>query len=382
MTVPRGPVFELQSIGRSSRMLPSLLDSEFTRFVSSGRAAISLALRLLEIGPGDQVMVPTYHCPTMISPIIASGAEPCFYPIHADAAPNLEFIDANRPPNAKAILVAHFFGRPQRMSEIRAYCDKRNIALIEDCAHALYGSSDGRAVGSWGDVAIGSLTKFFPLSHGGLIASRKLSVDRLDLHSPGMLAQVKAVVDILEIRSRYGSQTEKGMFGRAFLGLKNVLHGRTKTPPNYLATPDDSVFAFDAAAATMSPAWVCRALTGLTSDAYVIGKRQQNYQRFASRLSGKNGMSPLFSDISQNTAPYVFPLQVDSPSAAYRALREADIPVFRWDWQWPQTPDLPDDHGKRWASSVLQFPCHQSLTEESIDYVCRAIEEQCLPGNR
>ena len=148
--------------------VPCILDHPVTVYTSSGRAAIALALRELRIGRGDRVLVPTYHCPTMIAPVAASGATPLFFPIDAGGTPRIESLATNDDlSGVRAMIAAHYFGLPQPMARIRRFCDERNIALIEDCAHAMFGQADGRPVGSWGDYAIASLTKFLPTTEGG-----------------------------------------------------------------------------------------------------------------------------------------------------------------------------------------------------------------------
>jgi dTDP-4-amino-4,6-dideoxygalactose transaminase len=75
----------------------------------------------------------------------------------------------------RAIVVVHYFGLPQPMTAIRRFCDERTITLIEDCAHALFGKADDQPVGSIGDYAIASLTKFLPTSDGGCLVGKRRS---------------------------------------------------------------------------------------------------------------------------------------------------------------------------------------------------------------
>ncbi|MBK6602109.1 MAG: DegT/DnrJ/EryC1/StrS family aminotransferase [Betaproteobacteria bacterium] len=80
--IPRLPVFGWDTFsGVKPASVPSILDHANLIFTSSGRASIYQALRMLSIGPGDSVLVPTYHCPTMIAPIYKLGAAHVFYPI-------------------------------------------------------------------------------------------------------------------------------------------------------------------------------------------------------------------------------------------------------------------------------------------------------------
>jgi aspartate/methionine/tyrosine aminotransferase len=75
--LPRLPVLGWAAFaGERQAPLPSVLDQRNVLFTTSGRAAIALALRALGVAPGDRVLVPTYHCPTMIAPVVSTGADP------------------------------------------------------------------------------------------------------------------------------------------------------------------------------------------------------------------------------------------------------------------------------------------------------------------
>src|SRR5262245_35415206 len=176
-----------------------VLDAPHCRYTISGRAAISLALHVIGAVPGNKVLVPTYHCPTMIAPIGHSDLQPMFYPVTVEGAPDLTWLGRVDLTGVRAMLAAHYFGLPQPMSAIRAFCDTHGIALIEDCAHAFFGVSDGRPVGTWGDCAIASLTKFFPVPEGGLIVSSTRPLDMLYLTPRSLQDQVKAALDAVEI---------------------------------------------------------------------------------------------------------------------------------------------------------------------------------------
>jgi hypothetical protein len=98
-----------------------------------------------------------------------------------------------------------------------------------------------------------------------------------------------------------------------------------------------------------------------------ISRRRSRYEQFARRLSGVRGLRPLMPNLPVDCAPYVFPLWVDEPEPGYAYLRDHRMPVSRWDWLWPGTPELVGDHGRKWAHHVLQLACHQDLTETEVD---------------
>src|SRR5204863_9786477 len=90
LALPRLPFFGWSAFAGPKRSsVPCIVDRPDVVFTRSGQAAIGLALRDLDAGPADYVLVPTYHCPTMIAPVAAVGARPLFYPIDVAGAPRI-----------------------------------------------------------------------------------------------------------------------------------------------------------------------------------------------------------------------------------------------------------------------------------------------------
>jgi len=129
--VPALPLASWQMFSHGTTPRPdTILSAEHTCFTTSGRAAIALGLELLGVGPGHKVLVPTYHCPTMIAPIVKLGGSPLFYPLTSSGAPDLEYIQQHDEHPVTAMLVPHYFGLPQPMTKIR-----RLLRRTPDCAH-------------------------------------------------------------------------------------------------------------------------------------------------------------------------------------------------------------------------------------------------------
>jgi perosamine synthetase len=123
---PRLPVFGWATwSGKKSSVLPCLLDHEQLVYTTSGRASILLAMEQLGVGPGVKVLMPTYHCPTMIAPVDELGAQTVFYPVTTSGAPDMQWLARLDNRDIKVMLAAHFFGLPQPMAAIRAWCDER-----------------------------------------------------------------------------------------------------------------------------------------------------------------------------------------------------------------------------------------------------------------
>ncbi|MGH8640148.1 MAG: DegT/DnrJ/EryC1/StrS family aminotransferase [Burkholderiales bacterium] len=372
---PRLPVLGWAAFsGKRTAPLPSVLSARFRRYTTSGRAAISIALRALGIKAGDKVLVPTYHCLTMIAPVVRYGAEPVFYPITATGSPDPEWLRRAATTGARAMLATHYFGIPQQMSSLRAYCDSRGMALIEDCAHAFFGISEGTAVGSWGDVAIASLPKFFPVPEGGVIVSAARSLAALELAPCDWRQEVRAAADAIEIGAAHSrfpgiNAPLRGVFGVK----KRWRHSHARSGAAEGGHVESDGMAPDPRLDSLRPVMAARWIVNWVRQARIVENRRRNYAALASGLSGLDGARALRFDLPEGAAPYVFPLQVGNPAASYHRLRSAGIPIFRWDQIWPGTPVLDGDHGLEWSRQVYQLGCHQDLSQRDIETMAATV---------
>jgi perosamine synthetase len=140
---------------------------------SSGTAAIHLALNVLDLQEHDEVIVPDF---TMISPVLAvlaCGAIPV--PIDADETWNIDpdTIERAITKKTRAILVVHTYGHPARIDRIVDIARRNNLRVVEDAAEALGARAFGRAIGSFGDLAIFSFyaNKVLTTGEGGMVVT-------------------------------------------------------------------------------------------------------------------------------------------------------------------------------------------------------------------
>jgi dTDP-4-amino-4,6-dideoxygalactose transaminase len=143
--------------------------------VSSGTAALHLALLSLGIQKGDEVILPSFVCSAPFHAVSYTGAAPVIADIDRLTF-NIDPRDlpARINPKTKAIIVPHMFGMTADMDEICAF----GIPVIEDCAHSLGGRYKGSSNGSFGDISIFSFyaTKMIASGEGGLILSNSESI--------------------------------------------------------------------------------------------------------------------------------------------------------------------------------------------------------------
>lgn len=132
---------------------------------NSGTDALYLALRALEIGPGDEVITTPFTFIATAEVISVVGAKPVFVDIDAQTF-NLDLtkLEAAITKQTKAIIPVHLFGQPMDMSELMAIASRHKIAVIEDCAQAVGADWAGSKVGSMGHMGCFS---FYPTKNLG-----------------------------------------------------------------------------------------------------------------------------------------------------------------------------------------------------------------------
>jgi perosamine synthetase len=378
--IPSVPVLSLAAFtGGRRAALPSLLDDADVRLVTSGRIAIGLALRALGIKPGDVVLVPAYHSPSMVPPAHWCGATVAFYRMRPDTAPDLADVEAKiAAGNVKAILATHFFGIPHDLAPLRALCDRHGIGLVEDCAHCFFGTRDGVAVGSTGDYAIGSTMKFFPIYEGGCLVSRRHRLSVV-LHGAGAGFELKTALNTLEAAFAQGRLPVLRVLLALPLRLKNAVwtalksrntstarssEGATAPAAALAPSSSDSSFDFDARWADKRSSWFSRAVLRTVSPARIVARRRRNYQELQRALDGAPGCRPLFARLPDGACPWMFPLLVDRPQAVAEALQRAGVPITRFGATLWEGVDASVCANSAWLGQhLIALPCHQALDD-------------------
>ena len=171
------------------RMLAAYVETAEVRCLSSCTAALMLALRVLGVGQGDEVLVPTMTFVASANAVEQVGATP----VLIDAEPGTGLIDLDAAeaaigPATRAIMPVHLAGRPIDMDRLNALRDGHGLAVIEDAAHAIGAEWRGRRIGGHGNVTAFSfyVTKNITTVEGGALATEDPAiaarVERLALH--------------------------------------------------------------------------------------------------------------------------------------------------------------------------------------------------------
>lgn len=140
--------------------------------VSNGTAALHVALLSIDIGPGDEVIVPAFTMMSTILAVLYTGAKPVFVDCELETY-NIDVtqIEAKITPNTKAILPVHIYGHACEMDEILAIAKKHQLRVIEDAAEAHGGEYKGRKCGAMSELSCFSFygNKIITCGEGGMV---------------------------------------------------------------------------------------------------------------------------------------------------------------------------------------------------------------------
>jgi dTDP-4-amino-4,6-dideoxygalactose transaminase len=134
---------------------------------TNGTAALHIAISCLEIGPGDEVIVPSYSFIASSFAVVQAGAIPVFADVSEDHTIDPKGIERLITKRTKGIVIVHLYGIVCDMDPIMAIAKKHNLKVIEDCAQCIGGEYKGKKVGTIGDAGCFSFCQSKSFTTGG-----------------------------------------------------------------------------------------------------------------------------------------------------------------------------------------------------------------------
>jgi len=340
-------------------------------FFSHGRYAILQALQLVGLDENSVVLMPAYHCRSMIEPALHLDGHVIFYPMKRDLSPDVEALRSlvlESKRTIKAIIVVHYFGFPQRLGEIVAICREKKITLVEDCAHAIYDLSPEKKMGSVGDLSIASPRKFFTIEDGGLLLDNRLHKTKLKLRKSRFNNEIKFLIkfifqlikNVLNPKETYLIKNKN--FSKCSIELINEL---AEQPENYDGFKYLLLNKMFREGLKVSK-WHMRH----ANHSKISSKRRNNYMQWLDELKNVSFCKPLYTYLPGNVVPYVFPLVLSKlPKTVFHALKKRGVPILRWE----DTAVTECDVSEAYRISLIQLPCHQDITSQHVTFMVNTI---------
>jgi len=174
--VRRGATFDYAGSGVVAELESTFSAAQGGRHVvsfNSGTSALFAAFAALGLGPGDEVLVPSWTFFATASPLLWLGAVPVLVDSSAGPGVTAREFAARVTRRTRAIATTHLFGDTVDLDELVAFARARDLPLVTDCSHAHATTFDGAPVGTFGDIAVFSIgaRKMISGGHGGLLVT-------------------------------------------------------------------------------------------------------------------------------------------------------------------------------------------------------------------
>lgn len=149
------------------------MGTKYALAVTSGTAALHVALTALDVGPGDEVILPAWTWYSCYNAILLTGALPVFAEVDNSFSIDPEDIEKKITPRTKAIMVVHLHGCPAQMDKILAVARKHHLRVLEDAAQSVGAQYKGQRLGAIADIGIYSfqISKTITAGEGGAVVT-------------------------------------------------------------------------------------------------------------------------------------------------------------------------------------------------------------------
>jgi dTDP-4-amino-4,6-dideoxygalactose transaminase len=347
-----------------------------------GRSALFHGVRALGLRPGDAVLVPAFHCASVIEPILRAGLQVEFFRVGRDGSPDLEDVKRRIDARTRALLVIHYFGFPQPIRELHRLAVAHGLFLIEDCAHVLLGHLEGEPLGGWGDIAVFSWRKFLPLYDGGYLV---VNDPRLPLpvrwERETVLLKLKILYNVLGrlvdlpagLTARLGRvSTALTALGRSLLA--GVGDARALAVRNWGTD-------FDSSAANLRMSSVSRHVLSRLDLHAIVERRRLNFLHLLRATRWLPGLAPLVEDLPDGACPLAFPVIAETRDF-HLELRSRGIPAVTWAGVvHPDFPSASFPDADFLFHHLVLLPIHQDLHDTHLETIVRVLESAAL-GSR
>ena len=306
--------------------------------VNSGTDALFLAMKALEIGPGDEVITAPNSFIATAGAIALTGAKPVFVDVSNDYNIDTGLIERAVTPRTKAILPVHLTGNPADITTIMEIAVKHNLHVVEDCAQAVNASINGNSVGSFGIAGCFSMHPLKNLNvwgDGGVITtnSQELHAKLILMRNHGLRNRDEC--DFFSNNSRLDT-----IQALVALQIMDDLDSITRTRINNAQTYDSGLAK----------------LSGFIS----IPSRQKNvrqvYHQYVVRAKERDKLIDYLAENGiEAKIHYPIPIHLQRASR-YLGYKKGDFPEC-----------------EAQAKSIVSLPIHQYLAKEQLDYVIDTI---------
>jgi CDP-6-deoxy-D-xylo-4-hexulose-3-dehydrase len=364
-------------IGRNVREFEAAVAELFAKqrgvMCNSGSSALYLAVELLGLAPGSEIITSPLTFSTDIAPMVRAGLVPAFVDVEADTFnADAELIEAAIGPDTKAILLPNLIGNAPDWDRVRAIAQRHSLQVVEDSCDALGATLRGTPTGARSDISVTS----FALSH--IITA---------MGTGGMvLLDDEALIDRCLLLRRWGRRSEPQLYG-----------SRRGSGARFFSDLDgleyDNLFIFDEVGWNFEPSEASAAfgLAQLRKLPMFLEQRRRNFARLSEHFAQSPDAFVLPRTLDGlETGWHMFPILIRPESGIRRAdfqeHMERNGVDTRMVWtgnalRQPAFKGVPHRIGPAGLANAdrvmehgLVLPCNHGLSDDDVDYVCEVVD--------
>jgi perosamine synthetase len=326
------PKLHFRDLSRTKReSLRYLAESGDIRYTYNARGGLYQLLRALHAAGVGSVLVPAFHCTSVVEPVVHAGYRPVFYRIKRDLSIDFEDLERKMTKEVVAVLVVHFCGFPANIGPVIRLANTVGALVIEDWAHSFLTGEGESLPGEHGDASIYSFYKLIPSQIGGAFR-----VNRRRICVPSTKEQVRvreSVVLLKRMLEQCLENSEDGFISSLLLSLEQMrVRYKKRIAPLSLAENiygmTTAAFREDLALAGMP--WYAKAILKGSDFKAIAAKRRQNYSLLSSRLNGNTFVQKPFALLPDGVCPWAYPVFLRDRNKYDYLLRTMGVPLYTY----------------------------------------------------
>ena len=364
-------------IGKNVKEMERLVAASFAKkrgiMVNSGSSALYLAVELLGLAPGDEVLTAAVTFSTDVAPLVRAGLVPVFIDVEYDTYQiDVDAIEAAIGPRTRAILAPNLIGNCPDWDRIRDIADRHQLMVIEDSCDCLGATLRGTPTGARSDISVTSFALSHIITAGG---------------TGGMVCvDDEALADKALLLRRWGRRSEVKFFGsqKANKRFFSVIDGLEY----------DDLFIFDEVGWNFEPSEMSAAfgVVQMRKLPLNLARRKRNFELLSKHFSNYPEVFVLpriTTDI--DTGWHIFPIMIKPESGVRRSLFQQHMEAagvdtrMVWTGNVTRQPAFKDvahrvapgglANADRVMETGLILPCNHAIDDEGIEYMCHTVDE-------
>ncbi len=330
---------------------------------------------------GKTILIPAFHCPTVVQPAVLAGYKIQFYKINEDLSIDTDEVNNMINADTAAIVVIQYFGFSFKSDAFKETASINNCIIIEDWSHSFLQTSPLRLAGSNNSIATYSFWKIIPCVVGGGFINRTSKI----LNSTNYLKQ-SSTIENIKINKRIiesfinnsNSETLKNALAKFESFRKKRVTNSVNSSDNEKISPKEII---EADHYPIEPSFFAKDLPLLSNallyraDFELIArKRRENFNTYLELTSGINLITPYFSMLPDDVCPWAFPIVLENRNQFDFKLRKEGVPFFTFGEQLhPLVSDIklisPEARkiSQYLSNSTLCLSAHQKLNRQEIE---------------